>query len=132
MKKIGGFIMKAKDIYFYIATVILVVLISFLIKGSALSMEKNSFPNKGMESYYRTIEADYTAEIRSFLNGKGYLNAGISLNRRISESGKREYTLVINHRRFSSDEFDKELFAKEISEYELMIPESEILIMTTY
>ena len=83
------------NICFWTVTVIMVMLISLLFKGSAHSMSKDEANKK----YYLQIEREYISNVRQALDKSGYQNAGVMLTSVTGADGERQYTLSINHRR---------------------------------
>ena len=66
----------AKDALFILATVILVILISLLFKGTVHSMPKSSQADS-MEKYYISLEKEYVSNVKMNLAKAGYNNAGV-------------------------------------------------------
>ena len=121
----------AKDALFILATVILVILISLLFKGTVHSMPKSS-QTDSMEKYYISLEKEYVSNVKMNLAKAGYNNAGVMLTKVISDDGSREYTLSINHKKLSSVETGSVSVEDIVRAVELPIENMGISIMTTY
>ncbi|MCR4787352.1 MAG: hypothetical protein K5888_02080 [Lachnospiraceae bacterium] len=93
-------------------TVIFIVLIAFLIKGTVYSMESDASSCRILDGYTREAENEYSAGVRRILDEEGYRNAGIMLSVIVPSCGSREYSLNINHRKFA-EESEKSLTKKE-------------------
>ena len=120
-----------KNIIFFATAVLLVVLISLCIKGTAHSMEKSEGADE-MESYYRSVEKEYVSSVKEVLKDFGLENSGVMLTKTIDAEGARTYVLSINHRRLKEGtSFDTEGLINALYEIEIGIPESTISIMTT-
>ena len=53
------------------------------------------------DASYTEFERRYRNDIREYLNGEGFKNAGITLTKVIDTDGKRTYTLEVHHKSFS-------------------------------
>ena len=115
-----------------ILTLVLIVMIVFSIKGTAYSMEKASMDNHIMDSYYRTVEREYTDNIKLIANQMGYSNAGVMLTKIVNASGNRVYTLALNHKGFGKADANFEEFLRQIKAVDIGIDKASILIETTY
>lgn len=121
----------AKDALFILATVILVILISLLFKGTVHSMPKSSQADS-MEKYYISLEKEYVSNVKMNLAKAGYNNAGVMLTKVVSADGSREYTLSINHKKLSANETGNTHVEDIVGTVELPIENMGISIMTTY
>lgn len=97
---------------FGIITVLLVLVIIFCVKGTVMSKENNERAKQN--HYYAALEQDYLEKTRQILYEKGYKNCGINLTRVTYEDGRREYTVLLHHRRLDglSDEEKLDLESK--------------------
>lgn len=129
VKKMGRVFVK--DALFILATVILVILISLLFKGTVHSMPK-SMQTDSMEKYYVSLEKEYVSNVKMRLADAGYSNAGVMLTKVISADGSREYTLSINHKKLSVAEPGNTPVEDIVGTVELPIENMGISIMTTY
>ncbi len=129
VKKMGRVFVK--DALFILATVILVILISLLFKGTVHSMPK-SMQTDSMEKYYVSLEKEYVSNVKMRLADAGYSNAGVMLTKVISADGSREYTLSINHKKLSAAEPGNTPVEDIVGTVELPIENMGISIMTTY
>lgn len=129
VKKMGRVFVK--DALFILATVILVILISLLFKGTVHSMPK-SMQTDSMEKYYVSLEKEYVSNVKMRLADAGYSNAGVMLTKVISADGSREYTLSINHKKLSAAESGNTPVEDIVGTVELPIENMGISIMTTY
>lgn len=82
---------------FGILTVLLVLIILFCMKGTAMSMGKTRLA--GEDDHYQALEREYVTAAREYLKGQGFDDCGIMLTRMTGEGGRREYTVRIHHRR---------------------------------
>lgn len=94
---------------FGIVTVLLVLVIIFCVKGTVMSKENNERAKQN--HYYAVLEQDYLERTRQILHEEGYESCGINLTRVTYEDGRREYMVLIHHRRLDrlSDEEKIEL-----------------------
>ena len=53
------------------------------------------------DASYTEFERRYRDDVREYLNGEGFRNAGISLTKVMDTDGKRTYTLEVHHKSFS-------------------------------
>lgn len=81
---------------FGLLTILLVLVILFCVKGTAISM--GHAQRAAENSYYLALEREYTAAAREFLKEQGFEDCGVMMTRVMSEGG-REYTVRIYHRR---------------------------------
>lgn len=105
-----------KDILFYAATLLLVIVSVLCFAGTAIS--QSNIGEREMENYYHVKEQELVKEIRSFLNEQGYDNSGVALTRVVDEEGYREYTVAIHHSRIDRmDEEEKEGLKEELAAF---------------
>ena len=120
-----------KDALFILATVILVVIISLLFKGTVQGMSKSD-SDASIEKYYISLEKEYVSNVKARLTDAGYANAGVMLTKVILSDGNREYTLSINHKKISELGEDIQPITDIVKSVELPIENMGISIMTTY
>lgn len=82
---------------FGILTILLVLVIIFCVKGTVMSKENDERAKQN--HYFAALEQDYLERTRQLLDEEGYANCGINLTRVTYEDGRREYTVLIHHRR---------------------------------
>ena len=89
---------------FSILTILLVLVIIFCVKGTVMSKENDEKVRQNQ--YYAALEQDYLVRTRQLLDEEGYGSCGINLTRVTYEDGRREYTVLLHHRRLErlSDE----------------------------
>lgn len=90
---------------FGIITVLLILVIIFCVKETVMS--KESAERAKQNHYFAVLEQDYLERTRMLLDEEGYGNCGINLTRVTYEDGRREYTVLLHHRkleRMSSEE----------------------------
>lgn len=91
IKKISGFIF---------VTIILVFIIAFCTAGTVKSISKEDTQAK--EAYYQEMEKEYLAQVRTYLNSRGFFNSGVTMTRITTEEGVREYSVVIHNSRINA------------------------------
>lgn len=129
VEKMGRVLVK--DALFIMATVILVVIISLLFKGTVQGMSKTD-SSDSMEKYYISLEKEYVSNVKTRLADAGYANAGVMLTKVILADGNREYTLSINHKKIAELGEDIQPITDIVKNVELPIENMGISIMTTY
>ena len=82
-----------------IITIFLVGAASFCISSTVYSQGKGK--DRTEEQSFRAAEKKYVKEVRSLLEGKGYGNSGVTMNRVTEEDGSRKYTVTIHHRKIN-------------------------------
>lgn len=85
---------------FGIFTVLLVLIILFCMKGTVMS--KGNAQRAKENNYYRALEQEYAAAAREFLHEQGLDDCGVTMTRVTYESGSREYTVRIYHKRLQN------------------------------
>lgn len=99
---------------------LLIFMIALCISGTVISQERNK--SRIEEKYYRELEHDYVEEIRSFLAQEGYKNSGVTMTKIIEESGMRNYTVTIHHRKINSlTEKEKAVLEKKCGRIEFPV-----------
>ena len=58
-------------------------------------------------AYYHQLEQAYVKEARKVMNEQGYFDAGITMTRRMNETGERIYTVNVHHNRLNSASSEK-------------------------
>ena len=58
-------------------------------------------------AYYHQLEQAYVKEARKVMNEQGYFDAGITMTRRMNETGERIYTVKVHHNRLNSASSEK-------------------------
>ncbi len=82
---------------FGILTVLLILVIIFCVKETVMS--KESTERAKQNHYFAVLEQDYLERTRQLLDEEGYGNCGINLTRVTYEDGRREYTVLLHHRK---------------------------------
>ncbi len=54
------------------------------------------------EQYYLEKEKVLTADIRAYLQDKGYRDSGVMVTRVVNEDGSRDYTVTLHHRKLEA------------------------------
>lgn len=78
-------------------TVLLVLIILFCVKGTVMS--RNHGGHERQNKYYAVLEREYLEKTRQLLNEEGFSNCGINLRWVADNEGRREYTIILHHRR---------------------------------
>lgn len=113
------------SVIWFLICVIAVVVISLCIGGTVYSMERNSDSPYDKE-YNLSIEKLYIREVRDYLDGNGYSNAGVMLTHVTTEDGL-DYELDIHHRMIS--ESDTQKIIEYIDGLNLDIPNSSVRVV---
>ena len=79
-------------------TVLFVLVIIFCVKGTVMS--KENAERAKQNHYFAVLEQDYLTRTKQLLDEEGYGNCGINLTRVTYEDGRREYTVLLHHRKF--------------------------------
>lgn len=85
---------------FGVIIVLLVLVIVFCVKGTVFSMENNE--RAKANRYYAVLEDEYLEEARQLLEEQGYNNCGVTMTRITEADGRREYTVLLHHRKFEN------------------------------
>ena len=65
------------------------------------------------------MEKEFYADMKELLTQKGYINSGITIRWVLEETGERNYTVMIHHRRISQlDDAGKEELLQELMKTE--------------
>lgn len=100
-----------------ILTVMSVIITWISMSGVVKSQSKED--TRATEQYFSTLEKQYVNETRGILNTLGYKNSGVMLNRTVTAGGKREYRVIIHHRKLESlNEVEKCLLIKRLQQME--------------
>lgn len=85
----------------------LTILTIALILGCIISMvQESQASEKAVIANYPQLEATYTTQLRAMLEQAGYRNSGISLTKKYTEDGGRDYTVQVHHHRISRSSED--------------------------
>lgn len=89
---------------FGILTVLFVLIIIFCVKGTVVSQGKHE--RASQNHYYAALEEEYLERAQNLLEEQGYRCCGINMRRVTYENGRREYTILLHHRKLErlSDE----------------------------
>ena len=90
-----------KTFRFLVAVLVLVVF-GGTITVSATKMAGNYIKEmeaKELTRFFNEEEAEYMAQIRSYLDAEGYINSGVNVTRVVDEN-MRTVTVLINHKYF--------------------------------
>lgn len=85
---------------FGIVTILLLFVIIFCVKGTVMSKENHDRVNQN--HYYAAMEEEYVKRAEELLDKEGYTDCGINFTRVTYESGRREYTVLIHHRKIEN------------------------------
>lgn len=85
---------------FGIVTILLVFVIVFCVKGTVMSKENHERVKQN--HYYAVLEEEYVKRAEELLDKEGYMDCGINFTRVTYESGRREYTVLIHHRKIEN------------------------------
>ncbi len=86
-----------KNLLFYGATILLVLVTAFCVTGTVIS--QSNIGEKEKEAFYQEKEKQLVKEIRDFLKKEGYADSGVMLTRVVDAEGNRSYTMTIHHAR---------------------------------
>ncbi len=100
---------------FYIATLFLVLLIAFCVRGTAFS--RGNEERQQQKCDYAAMEEEYLKEARVLLGSEGLKDCGINLRWVSYGDGRREYTVSLHHSRLERlSEADRNLLREKLSE----------------
>ena len=103
---------QMRKLLYVAVTLLLVLIITFSIRGTVLSQSRNAAVNA---KYYRMLENEYIAELRSCLETEGYKNCGITMTWTKEEGKPDIYTVLIHHKRISHlEDAGKEALKKKL------------------
>ncbi len=96
---------------FGIATILLILIIIFCVKGTVMSKGN---PQRAQENiYYLGLEQEYVANMKAYLQERGFADCGVMMTRVTYEDGSREYKIQIHHRRIEGMSAADKLFLQE-------------------
>ena len=100
---------------FYIATLALILLIVFCVRGTVFSRENDERQQRNR--YYAALEEEYLEETRALLHEAGLTDCGVNLRWVSCGDGSREYTVSLHHDRLARmPEADREALRERLSE----------------
>lgn len=109
--------MRKKNFSFVIAVIISVLVISFCITETVMGQSKAD--HRREKQYYSAMEKEFYADMKALLTQKGYINSGITIRWVLEETGERQYTVMIHHRRITQlDDAGKEELLRELMKTE--------------
>ncbi|MDE5931458.1 MAG: hypothetical protein K2H40_03110 [Lachnospiraceae bacterium] len=109
--------MRKTDFSFGIAVIISVLVLSFCMTETVMS--QSGIDNRREKQYYSVMEKEYYADMKELLTRKGYTDSGITIRWVLEETGERNYTVMIHHRRITQlDDAGKEELLRELMETE--------------
>lgn len=82
---------------FYILTVLFVLVIIFCVKGTVQSRENDE--RERQNRHYAVLEQEYLERAQDLLEREGYGSCGINMRRVTYGEGRREYTVMLHHRK---------------------------------
>lgn len=89
-----------KTAKFVTITILLFFITTFSVTGTVMSQSRGR--NMVDAKHYRALENDYIASVRQQLAGQGYKNAGVTMTKIIENDGRREYTVMLHHKRINA------------------------------
>lgn len=117
MRKRIGKRCKNKNFSFRIAVMISVLVLSFCTTETVMSQSKAD--RRRERQYYSAMEKEYYADMRALLTREGYANSGITIRWVSEETGERNYTVMIHHRKITQlDDAGREALMRELMETE--------------
>ncbi|MDE7277560.1 MAG: hypothetical protein K2N98_12030 [Lachnospiraceae bacterium] len=109
--------MRKKNFSFVIAVIISVLIISFCMTETVMGQSRTE--HRREKQYYSAMEKEYYADMKALLTRKGYVNSGITIRWILEETGERNYTVMIHHRRITQlDDVGKEELLQELMKTE--------------
>ena len=112
--------MRKKNFSFVIAVIISVLIISFCMTETVMGQSRTE--HRREKQYYSALEKEYYADMKALLTRKGYVNSGITIRWVLEETGERNYTVMIHHRRITQlDDVGKEDLLQELMKTEYLI-----------
>lgn len=109
--------MRKKNFSFVIAVIISVLIISFCMTETVMGQSRTE--HRWEKQYYSALEKEYYADMKALLTRKGYVNSGITIRWVLEETGERNYTVMIHHRRITQlDDVGKEDLLQELMKTE--------------
>lgn len=117
MRKRSGKWCRNKNFSFGIAVMISVLVLSFCTTETVMSQSKAD--RRRGRQYYSAMEKEYYADMRALLTREGYVNSGITIRWVSEETGERNYTVMIHHRKITQlDDAGREALMRELMETE--------------
>ena len=109
--------MRKKNFSFVIAVIISVLIISYCMTETVMGQSRTE--HRREKQYYSALEKEYYADMKALLTRKGYVNSGITIRWVLEETGERNYTVMIHHRRITQlDDVGKEDLLQELMKTE--------------
>ena len=109
--------MRKKNFSFVIAVIISVLIISFCMTETVMGQSRTE--HRREKQYYSALEKEYYADMKALLTRQGYVNSGITIRWVLEETGERNYTVMIHHRRITQlDDVGKEDLLQELMKTE--------------
>lgn len=104
-----------KEAAFIMVTILIILSLWLFISEKVMSQTSDNVTVD--EKSYLELEADYLAEVRSFLEKEGYHNSGVSLSRVVDENGNRSYEIMLHHKNiYKLTEAELDNLLKDIAE----------------
>lgn len=91
--------MNRKNMVFVVTTIALIMVILFCTSQTVMSQEKADM--RSQKQYYAAMEQEYLAELKQLLADSGYNNSGVTIRWVSDETGNRNYTVMIHHKKIS-------------------------------
>ncbi len=88
---------RTRNRRFYIATLLLILLIGFCVRGTVFSREDHEREQRNR--YYAELEEGYLEEARELLKEAGLPDCGVNMRWVSYGDGSREYTVSLHHSR---------------------------------
>lgn len=82
-----------------VLTVLLVMIIVLCVKGTVMSRDAGE--REWKNHYYSALEQEYLEQTRQLLEEEGLENCGVNMRWVSDEDGKREYTILLHHRKLN-------------------------------
>jgi hypothetical protein len=99
---------------FGVITAVLILAILFFVRGTAFSKEQSE--RGEANRYYAALEQEYISRTKDALEQEGYGNCGVTVTWVAAEDGRREYTVLLHHKKFQKlNEKDKNAMVSRLS-----------------
>lgn len=109
--------MRKKNFSFVVAVIISVLIISFCMTETVMGQSRAD--HRREKQYYLAMEKEYYADMKALLTKMGYADSGITIRWIVEETGERNYTVMIHHRRITQlDDAGKEELLQELMKTE--------------
>lgn len=109
--------MRKKNFSFVATVIISVLIISFCMTETVMGQSRAD--HRGEKQYYSAMEKEYYADMKALLAKKGYADSGITIRWILEDTGERNYTVMIHHRRITQlDDAGKEELLQELMKTE--------------